>query len=86
MAKTRLSNGAQLVRAREEAVGESPVSVVVENAWSRSPGTICDRNVALGASSSNRCSVLTGIGVYLGVKPCIAIDPRQGLFYAPRAA
>jgi len=40
MAKTRLSNWAQLRRARVEAEGESPVSLEEAVAWSDSPGTI----------------------------------------------
>jgi len=42
MAKTRLSNCAQLMRARVEAVGESLVSLDGVGAWSASPGTSGD--------------------------------------------
>ena len=51
MAKTRLSNWAQLMRARVEAVGELPCSLEEAVAWSASPGTIWDRRAALGAST-----------------------------------
>ncbi len=40
MAKTRLSNCAQLMRARVEAAGASPSSLEEAVAWSASPGTI----------------------------------------------
>ncbi len=46
MAKTRVSNCAQLMRARGEVEGRAPSPSVVSIAWSASPGTICDRNVA----------------------------------------
>ena len=39
MAKTRLSNWAQLRRARVEAAGASPVSLEETVVWSASPGT-----------------------------------------------
>jgi len=40
MAKTRLSNWAQLIRAREEAAGVSPSSLALSVAGFASPGTI----------------------------------------------
>ena len=40
MAKTRLSNWAQLIRARGEGAERSPSPSVVFIAWSASPGTI----------------------------------------------
>ena len=51
MAKMRLSNWAQLRRARVEAGGRAPVSLEEADAWSRSPGTIWDRSAALGANT-----------------------------------
>lgn len=47
---TRLSNGAQLMRARVEVEGESPGSLEAV-AWSDSPGTIWGQRAALGAST-----------------------------------
>jgi len=46
IAKTRLSNCVQLMRARVEAVGESLVSLEETVVWSASPGTIWDRRAA----------------------------------------
>ncbi len=51
MAKTRLSNWAQLLRARVEAAGDSPSSLEEAVARSASPGTIWERRAALGAST-----------------------------------
>jgi len=46
MAKTRVSNWAQLMWARDEAAGGSPASVVGTVAWSGLPGTIWARRAA----------------------------------------
>ena len=51
IAKTCLSNWAQLIRARVEAAGASLVSVEEAGSGSASPGTIWDRNAALGAGT-----------------------------------
>ncbi len=51
IAKTRLSNFAQLMRVRVETDESSPPQLAVFGAWSASPGTIWDRNAALGAST-----------------------------------
>jgi len=51
MAKIRLSNWAQLLRARVEAAGASPSSLEEAVAGSASPGTIWERRAALGAST-----------------------------------
>ena len=51
MAKTRLSNWAQLLRARVEAAGDAPSSLEEAVARSASPGTIWERRAALGAST-----------------------------------
>jgi len=52
-AKTRVSHWAQLIRARVEAEVSSPFpsAMSVFGAGSASPGTICDRRAALGAST-----------------------------------
>jgi len=49
MANTRLSNCAQLMQARVEAVEESLLSLEEAVAWSGLPGTIWKRKAALGA-------------------------------------
>ena len=51
MAKTRLSNCAQLIRARVEGGRDSPAPSVVLGAWSAPLGTIWDIRAALGAST-----------------------------------
>jgi hypothetical protein len=43
MTKTRLSNLAQLMRARVEALGQLPCSLEEAAAWSVPPGTIWER-------------------------------------------